>query len=272
MRRNRVVFVIVLALGSGLLAGYSALRYLQSRPTRLVAAEAPGIERPVVVAARDIPLGAVLDLEDLTVVDWPSEAVPAGFQSQMSDLVGRAAVSPMRRNEPVLDTKLAGLGAQGGLSAAIPEGMRALSVRVDEVVGVAGFVQPGSRVDVLVTLTTGVSQPQTRSILQNIQTLAAGQTYQNDPEGNPQVVPVITLLVSPEQAEILTLAANQGRIQMALRASLDLDEVETQGIRVAELLRTRNVGQTRVRQATTVIDQPNIVEVYQAGKKTLVSY
>lgn len=270
MRRNRVIFVIVLALGSGLLAGYSALQYLQSRPTRLVAAEAPGIERPVVVAARDIPLGAVLDLEDLTVVEWPGQAIPAGFQSQMSDLVGRAAVAPMRRNEPVLDTKLAGLGAQGGLSAAIPDGMRALSVRVDEVVGVAGFVQPGSRVDVLVTLTTGT--PQTRSILQNIQALAAGQTYQTDPEGNPQVVPVITLLVTPEQAEILTLAANQGRIQMALRPSLDLDEVETDGIRVADLMRTRNTGATQVRRATTVIEQPSIVEVYQGGRKTLVSY
>ena len=129
MRRNRVVFVIVLALGSGLLAGYSALRYLQERPTRLVAAEAPGIERPVVVAARDIPLGALLDPEDLTIIDWPSEAIPAGFQSQVSDVVGRAAIAPMRRNEPVLDGKLAGMGSQGGLTAVIPEGMRALSVQ-----------------------------------------------------------------------------------------------------------------------------------------------
>lgn len=271
MRRNRVTFVIVLALASGLLAGYSALQYLQSRPTRLVAAEAPGIERPVVVAARDVPLGALLDPEDLTVVDWPSEAIPAGFQSQMSDLVGRAAVAPMRRNEPVLESKLAGIGAQGGLTAVIPEGMRALSVRVDEVVGVAGFVRPGTRVDVLVTLTSQ-GPAQTRSILQNVQTLAAGQAYQEDPEGNPQVVPVITLLVSPEQAEILTLAANQGRIQMALRPSLDLEEVETRGIRVSELLRTRNTGGTQVRRATTTIEQPSIVEVYQGGKKTLVSY
>ena len=139
-------------------------------------------------------------------------------------------------------------------------------------VGVAGFVRPGTRVDVLVTLSSTGTQAQTKSILQNLETLAAGQAYQQDPEGNPQVVPVITLLVTPEQAEILTLAANQGRIQMALRPSLDLEEVETQGVRVAELFRTRSSGATQVRRATTTIEQPSIIEVYQAGKKTLVSY
>lgn len=270
MRRNRVAFVIVLAVGSGLLAGYSALRYLQSRPTRLVAAEAPGIERPVVVAARDIPLGALLDPEDLTVIDWPSEAIPAGFMPQMSELVGRAAIAPMRRNEPILDTKLAGVGSQAGLTAVIPDGMRALSVRVDEVVGVAGFVRSGTRVDVLVTLTEGVAQ--TKSILQNLKTLAADQIYQEDPEGNPQLATVITLLVSPDEAEILTLAASQGRIQMALRPSLDLADVETRGVRVNELLRARPANGTQVRRATTTIAQPSIIEVYQGGKKTLVTY
>ena len=257
MRRNRVGFIIVLALASGLLAGYSALQYLQSRPTSLVAAEAPGVERPVVVAARDIPLGALLDPEDLTVIDWPSEAIPAGFQAQMSDLVGRAAIAPMRRNEPILETKLAGVGSSGGLPAVIPDGMRALSVRVDEVVGVAGFVTPGTRVDVLVTLTGAQASAQTKSILQNIQTLAAGQVYQQDPEGNPQAVTVVTLLVSPEEAEILTLASNQGRIQMALRASLDLEEVETRGVRVTELFRARGGGGTQVRRAAPTIAEPS---------------
>ena len=271
MRRNRIAFVIVLALASGLLAGYSALRYLRERPTRLVAADAPGVERPVVVAARDIPLGALLDPEDLSVIDWPSDAIPAGFQAQVSDLVGRAAVAPMRRNEPILDTKLAGVGAQAGLAAAIPDGMRALSVRVDEVVGVAGFVRAGARVDVLVTLTTGQAA-QTKSILQNVKTLAADQIYQQDPEGNPAISTVITLEVSPEDAEILTLASTQGRIQMTLRPSLDLEDVETRGIRVSELLRTRSTTGTQVRRATTTIVQQSIVEVYQGGKKTLISY
>lgn len=270
MRRNRVAFVIALALGSGLLAGYSALRYLQERPTRLVAAASPGVERPVVVAARDIPLGGVLNVEDLTVIDWPSEAIPAGFQAQMSDLIGRAAVSPMRRNEPILDTKLAGIGAKGGLTAVIPDGMRAMSVRVDEVVGVAGFVTPGTRVDVLLTMTSGVAQ--TRSILQNVQTLAADQLFQEDPAGNPQVVTVITLLVSPQEAEILALASNQGRIQMALRPSLDLEDVETRGVRVAELFRARPTGGTQVRRSNTTIAEESIVEVYQGGKKTLITY
>ncbi len=142
-----------------------------------------------------------------------------------------------RTNEPILDAKLADAAEGGGLPPLIPPGMRALSVRVDEVVGVAGFVTPQTRVDVILTITpSGSSDARSKVILQNIRALAAGQEIRRDEDGKPMTVTVVTVLVTPEQAEKLVLASTQGRIQMALRNMLDLDEVDTPGERVSGLL------------------------------------
>jgi pilus assembly protein CpaB len=159
--------------------------------------------------------------------------------------MGRGLITPVSANEPLMTAKLADKAAGGGLPIVIPEGKRAVSVKVDEVIGVAGFVLPGTRVDVLVTLTDSGDREEaaTRVILQNVQTLASGQTIQKNANGEPQAATVITLLVTPEEAEKLTLAATEGQIQLALRNTLDMAQVETQGIQATTLVRTEAPAQ-----------------------------
>jgi pilus assembly protein CpaB len=179
----------------------------------------------IVAAAKDIPLGAVLTSADLTTMSVTGSA-PKGAILKPEDAIGRGAVSEIYQGEPVLDSRLAGLGSGGGLAPTIPEGMRACAVRVDEVVGVAGFVIPGMRVDVLVSGnppgdTSGKEGVVTETVLQNIQVLSAGTNIQIDAEGKPQQVQVVNLLVTPEQAETLSLISNSLKIQLVLRNPLD---------------------------------------------------
>jgi pilus assembly protein CpaB len=276
MRRRRALIILALALLSGSLAGYSALRFLQQRPTRLITTETSNTGRPVVIAARDLPVGSVVREEDVRLVEWPSDAVPEGYAESFADVLGRGVITDVRLNEPLLTTKMADMAAGGGLPIVIQEGMRALSVRVDEVIGVAGFVLPQTRVDVLLTITPpGGGEPLTRVILQNISVLAAGQLIQRDPDGEPVVVTVVTVHVTPEEAEKLVLAATQGRIQMALRNTLDIQDVETPGARVANLVggaafRGRSVRVTSGQSGTA--PSSSIIEMYRGGVRTLISY
>jgi pilus assembly protein CpaB len=274
MKRRKILFSLTLALFSGLLAGYSALRYLEERPAPLVASEPEGEVYSVAVATRDLAVGAIVQEEDVRLVSWPSEAIPAGYAASVSDVVGRGVITSVRLNEPLLQSKLAELGSGGGLPITIPAGMRAVSVRVDDVIGVAGFVLPSTRVDVLVTLTPPGSQdPASRVILQNVNAVAAGQEIQRDEDGTPMTVTVITLLVTPEDAERLVLAASQGRIQMALRNTLDVDTTNTSGSRVSRLL-TGPALPTTARRAAAPTPQPppSVVEIFRGGVRTLVSY
>jgi pilus assembly protein CpaB len=229
---------LVLALVSGGAAGYLALGYM-NRPLspRLASANAT---THIVVAARDLALGTMLAPGDVKTIDWPSLTVPPGYATREDEVLGHGLITPVSANEPLMTAKLADKEAGGGLPIVIPEGMRAVSVKVDEVIGVAGFVLPGTRVDVLVTLSDGGDREEaaTRVILQNVRTVASGQTIQKDANGEPQNATVITLLVTPEQAEKLTLAATEGQIQLALRNTLDMAEVETDGIKAATLVRT----------------------------------
>jgi pilus assembly protein CpaB len=178
----------------------------------------------VIAAAKDIPLGAVLTTADLTTMTLGGTP-PKGAILKQEDAVGRGVITQISQGEPILDSQLASLGSGGGLAPTIPQGMRACAVRVDEVVGVAGFVTPGMRVDVLASGNPpgeGASQGVvTETILQNIQVLSAGTDIQRDQEGKPQQVQVVNLLVTPEQAELLSLAANSLKIQLVLRNPLD---------------------------------------------------
>jgi pilus assembly protein CpaB len=209
-------------------------------------------------------------------VPWPGSAIPEGFSTQATEVVGRGLIVEVRRNEPLLEWKLASKEAGGGLPITIPEGLRAVSVEVDEVVGVAGFVLPGTRVDVLATVMPGTDRNQivTRIILQNIRALAADQRYQQDIEGEPQYVTVVTLLVTPEQAEALTLAATEGRIQLALRNTLDAQEVSTQGRRITSLV----AGGVTASRPTPVVprsvqpDPQRVIESYQGGNRTMLMF
>jgi pilus assembly protein CpaB len=217
------------------------------------------------------------------VVDWHSTSLPVGYYATAAEVIGRGLITPVAANEPLMATKLADKESGGGLPIVIPEGMRALSVRVDEVIGVAGFVMPSTRVDVLLTITPraggGNEQPVTRIILQNIQTLASGQTIQRSEDGTPQSVSVVTLLVSPEEAERLTLAATEGRIQLALRNGLDLAAVQTPGIRTDALISAPRATQAPttggVRVAAPVsanTNQGHVVEFFRGGERTLSTF
>jgi pilus assembly protein CpaB len=273
---------MALALISGGVAGFAALRLLEQRPVNLMAAE-PRTSVPFVVASRDLAIGTTLTEEDLIMLDWPSVDLPEGFINTVPEALGRGVITPIRANEPVLETKIADRAAGGGLPIAIPPGMRAMSVAVNNVVGVAGFVLPGTRVDVLLTVNPdGNQQPITKIILQNIQVLTAGKIVQRDENGEPQDVPVVTLLVSPDDAEKLAHATNEGRIQLALRNTLDLDPTSTSGARVATLLSGASassgssVGGRPARSVTRTVQSPTdesvAVEMYRGGQRTLLNF
>lgn len=274
MNISRYWWMLLGAGASGLLAGYVALVYVSAAPTPL---EAATPSREVVVAARDLPVGTIVLREDVELMEWPGGSIPEGFATQVGEVVGHGLIVEVRRNEPMLAWKLADKEAGGGLSIVIPEGMRAVSVEVDEVVGVAGFVLPGTRVDVLVTVMPGTDRRQitTRIILQNVRALAADQQYQQDLNGEPQYVTVVTLLVTPEDAEALTLAATEGRIQLALRNTLDAAEVSTQGRRITALI-TSGSGRSSAPAAATatpvVVDEERVIESFEGGSRTLLKF
>jgi pilus assembly protein CpaB len=277
MRRVRLWMVLLLALASGGLAGYLALEYLREQAAPLLIPE-PRRNR-VVVAARDLPLGSTIQTEDVRVLDWPGDAIPAGYASSPTEVVGRGVIIPVRANEPLLASKLADREAGSGLPIAIPEGMRAVSVRVDEVVAVAGFVVPGTRVDIMVTISEGGNQPTvTRTVLQNVPVLTINQTIQADRNGSPVTGTVLTVLVTPEQAEALVLVANEGRIQLALRNRLDLDSIATVGARVSTLFSPSTPGATRrapvtVRRPVTGSERtPTVIETFKGGARTLITF
>ncbi|MBZ5577602.1 MAG: Flp pilus assembly protein CpaB [Acidobacteriia bacterium] len=226
-----LVFAFVVASGASLLL----YRLMSNRPQTTKAAPATA---KIAVATRDLELGTVLKEEDLKLQDWSGE-VPAGASARTQDLVGRGVITKIFAKEPVIELRLAAKGAGGGFSAIIPTGMRAVAVPVNEVVGVAGFVVPGMRVDVLIS-GAPPNEPSalgtvTKTLLQNIEVLSSGQDFKKDPEGKPITVQVVNLLVTPQQAEELSLASHQTTIQLVLRNPLDRDVAATTGTAVANL-------------------------------------
>jgi pilus assembly protein CpaB len=233
----------------------------------------------IVLSARSLPVGAVVTERDVKVVSWPGEAVPSGYIRSVKDAVGRGVITPVAENEPLLEAKVSTKDAGGGLPIIIRDGMRAVSVRVDEIIGVAGFVLPGTRVDVMLTLDKGPDRPQaiTKTLLQNVQTLAAGQSVTRDKEGKPQTVTVITLLVSPDDAELLALASKEGRLQLALRNTLDTLRVATVGARADKLnptsgSATPNRTQRNRSAVAPARANPTVVEGYRGGERTLTTF
>ena len=192
--------------------------------------------KDVVVAAKALDIGTTVKAEDVKVVKIPSTAVPKGAFSKPEDVVDRPVMSQILVEEPVVDGRLAQRGSGAGLAPIIPVGMRAVTLRVNDVVGVAGFVLPGMRVDVLITGDPpGTSQRITRTVLQNILVLSAGKNIQVDATGKPVDAPSVTVLASPAQAEVLTLAGNTGRIQLVLRNGGDQNIEKTAGTNLSSL-------------------------------------
>jgi pilus assembly protein CpaB len=226
-----LIFAFVVASGASLML----YRLVSNRPAPVKPTAAPV---KLALAAHDLEMGAVLREEDITLADWPA-AVPAGAATHLQDLVGRGVITKIFAKEPILETRLAPKGAGGGFAAIIPKGMRAVAVPVNEVVGVAGFVTPGMHVDVLISGAPPDNPASlgtlTKTLLQNIEVLSAGQDFKKDAEGKPVMVQVVNLLVTPEQAEELSLASHQTTIQLVLRNPLDRDVAKTTGAAVAHL-------------------------------------
>lgn len=235
MTRVRILIVLLVAVltGGGLAAGtYS---YLQSVPVKTVTVPT----RNVVVARGDLALGTELKQDDLQVTAWPASGVPDGTFEQPSELIGRGLIDSVVRNEPILASKLASKEAGAGLPPIIPQGMRAVSVKVNEVISVAGYVLPGTFVDVVATASPTGRPEETTSkvVLSNVQVLTAGTRMEQDQkDGKPMQVTVVTLLVSPIEAERLALASTEGQINLALRNPLDKESPNTPGIRPGALL------------------------------------
>ena len=253
----RIVAVLTFALLISAGASYLVYRLAGGRT---VAAPLPRSQ--MVVAARDLAIGTIVRESDLRMADWTG-VLPKGVSINRTAAINRGVVSTIFEGEPVMESRLAIAGSGGGLASTIPNGMRACAVKVNEVVGVAGFVIAGMRVDVLITgIPPGAlaeNGPAVKTLLQNIQVLSAGANIDKDREGKPQQVQVVNLLVTPAQAEILSLAGNEMRIQLILRNPLDTVVTAPPGTVMSELF-GQPKGRTPLRlPAPTALRQPPVV-------------
>jgi pilus assembly protein CpaB len=236
-RNKRTAIVLTIAVLLAAVASLGMYRVVSAR----LASEASAVKTvDVVVAQRPLPLGTRLTRDHVKLARWPADTqVPAAF-AKVDEVVDRGLIATVEENEPLTAAKVAPLEAGAGLPPSIPPGMRAVSVKVNEVVGVAGFVVPGTRVDVMVTLTNRQAQQEsmTRVVVSNVQVLTAGTRIdqENAKDGKPIPSTVVTLLVSPEDGERIALAASEGQITLTLRNTLDTSPTSTSGVRITSLL------------------------------------
>jgi len=278
MDQKRLVVGLLVALVFGLVAARYV--YIQLRNARMAAGKATVVTGRIVVASKPLALGERLTTSDLREIPWPDATRPQGSYGRVEDCLDRALITPVVENELILETKLAPKEAGGGLSVAIPEGTRAISVRVDDVVAVAGFVVPGTMVDVLVTGSTAGGDSVTRTILQDLRVLAVGQKSEADREGKPQTYTVVTLLVTPEEAEKITMASTEGKIHLALRNTIDTKEVSPPAVGRAELFAgappPRAEGAHKVRRETPPPapkpPEPYVIDVIRGDKHETQSF
>jgi pilus assembly protein CpaB len=231
MNPKRIALAVVLSVAiAGVVsyAFYARIRMQQARNGNVI---------KVVAASRPLIAGSPISADSIALIDWPASAPLSGAFTKPEELIGRAVIYPIAEHEPILDHDVAAAGSGIGLTVKIPEGMRAVSVHSNDVVGVAGFLYPGSHVDVLVTSKVGNSvNPQTQTILPNVEVLTAGQKIEPDPSGKPETVSVVTLLLNPEDGEKLVLAASQGTIQFVLRNGADQNSPATKAVAMTDLM------------------------------------
>jgi pilus assembly protein CpaB len=238
-RQYRTVVVMTIAVVTAALASFGVYTAIQRMPVKQV--EVGTVK--VVVAAEPLMVGTPLRREQLRVVDWPEKAQVPGAFADPNDVIDRGVIETIAFNEPVTDRKVASKDAGAGLSPVIPQGMRAMSVRVNDVVGVAGYVVPGTRVDLLVTVkddgSAGSREAMARTVVSNILVLTAGTRTDTEKgkDGKPQPANVVTLAVLPDDAERIALAQSEGKLSLALRNPLDVEQTKTEGIKMAALMR-----------------------------------
>jgi pilus assembly protein CpaB len=232
-----------MALVFGTTATFMALGWLRGQSQQRAQAQVNMKMRAVVVAAKDIDPAVALAQDQVVVRHWPQENCPQGSFVRPEDVVGRVAAYPFGAGEPVLEIKLAPQGASPGLTALLSPEKRAMTVKVDEASGVAGFLSPDNRIDVVVTMEKGAYQkdPISKVILQNLRVLGTGQRIEKRLGEKPQVVPTVTLEVAPEEGERLALAMREGHISLVLRGHQDQHMVQTVGVRTASLLQGANL-------------------------------
>jgi pilus assembly protein CpaB len=272
MNRNRLLMIGFVALAMGAFVSSLVYRNLQSGRS---GNNGPGED--VLVAADDLQVGTKIEDSDVRFAHFPSANLPAGVYHHKEKVLGRGVVVPIAKGEFILTSKLAGENAGYGLPALIPPGMRAVSVRVNDTTSVSGFVQPGTRVDVLLTGNpAGSSEQQTTTILENVAVLATGTRMERNAAGEARAAPVVTLLVSPDDAQKLTLASNQGHIQLVLRSPLDTKEEELSAARSGELYKNLPqpappVAPHREKRTVAPVAPPTqtayTVDVYKGDKK-----
>jgi pilus assembly protein CpaB len=273
-------FVLVLVVAVAVAAGASFLVY---RAMSTLAGRQRTVDTvATVVAARSVPVGTLLTKDDVKTVAWPAgSTVPNSFR-KVDEVVGRGAVAPIAENEPLTAGKLAASGVGGGLPPTIPEGMRAISVKTNDVVGVAGFVVPGTRVDVVVTVRGSQDEGRSRVVVSNVQVLAAGTRFDQEKaraDGKPIPTSVVTLLVTPEDAERIALATSEGQITLTLRNPLDVAPTETKGVAMNSLfappapppIEVKQAGRRVVKAAPPpepAAPKPYTVEAIRAAKRS----
>ena len=272
MNRTRLLMIGALALAVGFMAAVYVYKKIQ--PQSGVA----GDLAQVMVAKNDLQVGAKIEDNDIRIISIPNGDLPPGAPRSKKDVIGRGVIIPISKGEFILPNRLAGENAGAGLPALIPPGMRAVSVRVNEVISVAGFVTPGTRVDVLLTGSpNGGGEQQTTTVLQNVAVLASGRSLERNASGEAQTTAVITLLVTPDDAQRLTLASTEGHIQLALRNPVDTKQDEVppsvsrglfRGVAAPEPAHpvVRHVAAPK---PTTVVPPSTgvSIEVYQGDKK-----
>jgi pilus assembly protein CpaB len=232
-RKNRTLIVLLVAVAVASGASYFVYRAVSNIPVREIEVKS----YYVAIATKALPVGTMLGPGDVKLVAWPASSPVAGGYTKVEEVLNRGLIAPVVENEPLTATKLAPIEAGAGLAPTIATGMRAISVKVNEVIGVAGFVVPGTRVDVVVTI--GRQEDSiSRVIVSNVQVLTAGTKYDQDQakDGKPVPSSVVTLLVTPPDAERIALAATEGSIMLALRNPLDATTTETKGTRLASLM------------------------------------
>jgi pilus assembly protein CpaB len=241
-------------------------------------AAAPPVKVQYVAAAKSLDAGEVLSTDDLKLVDWPNNQQLEGAFSKADGLVGRTLMYPLPADQPIVEKQLASAGAGVGLAPRIPAGMRAISLKSDEVVGVAGFMAPGTHVDVLVTFRTGFTGDQTtQTVLQDVQILAVDQKTAPDPQGKPVTANVVTLLVNPDDAEKAVLAAAQGSVHFVLRNGTDHERVSDKPVTLSGKVEDpapKHTGPAGPRKpvATAPVVKPYVIETVQGTKQSTESF
>ena len=245
----RGTIFIIAAVAAGLVATFAIHRYVTLKTTVPVAAT-----RQVIIAAGDIAPGTAISGAQIKVVSWPPEVIPPNSASSAPEVAGRVVMVPIPQGNPILFSMLAPEGTAGGLSGILTDGKRALTVKVDEVAGVAGFLHPGDHVDVLVDMQLGETGNEhfSKTILHDLLILTAGQIWEQKGDNKPVVVNTVTLEVTPEESEVLNLASNEGKIRLALRNRNNKTVAQTPGVTTSFL----TGGGVKTKEKEKVVVQP----------------